>query len=284
MRAKYETRNEDCCQAFADSYEVSNLPAMRDVERTVLGCDYGGTSWTTCDQAKQIAEMLGLQPGLHLLDIGAGSGWPGLFLADTSRCDVTLLDIPINALTKARQRARDDGIDNRVNAIAASGAALPFRNASFSAISHSDVLCCLPEKTKMLKECRRIATDRAHMVFSVIAVAPHLPEADHRSAVEAGPPFIDAPGAYADLLPQCDWQLIRRIDGTAEYRRSLCALVRAFEEVADLSEALGNDAVREARDKRQKQIAAIDAGLLVRDIFLVAASQANQQQNEKVPN
>ena len=64
------------------SYEVSSLPAMREVERTVLGCDYGGTSWTTSNQATQIIELLELKPGLHLLDIGAGSGWPGLYLAD----------------------------------------------------------------------------------------------------------------------------------------------------------------------------------------------------------
>jgi len=61
---------EDCCQAFAASYEVSNLPAMRGVERTTLGCDYGGTSWTTRTQASQIAEMLSLRPGLKLLDAG----------------------------------------------------------------------------------------------------------------------------------------------------------------------------------------------------------------------
>lgn len=29
------------------AYELSRLPAMRRVEESVLGCDYGGTSWTT---------------------------------------------------------------------------------------------------------------------------------------------------------------------------------------------------------------------------------------------
>ncbi len=178
MTATTDKQYDDCCQAFAASYEVSNLPAMREVERKVLGCDYGGTSWTTDGQAKQIVDLLDLQPGLHVLDIGAGSGWPGLYLADTSGCDVTLLDLPVNALAKARDRAQRDGIEDRVITVAASGAALPFADSSFEAISHSDVLCCLPEKIEMLEECRRIATDGAHMLFSVIATAQDIRIAD----------------------------------------------------------------------------------------------------------
>ncbi len=263
---------EDCCQAFAASYEVSNLPAMREVERTTLGCDYGGTSWTTHNQAAQIVEILDLRPGLKLLDVGAGSGWPGLFLADTSGCHVTLLDLPLNALKKARQRASSDGIEDRVSATVASGSAIPFRNASFDAISHSDVLCCMPEKVEMLRECRRVATDRAKMLFSVIAVARHLSEADHHRAVDAGPPFVDASNSYADLLAESGWRVVERIDATSEHVRSLGALVKAFENSAELADALGKDVVSEAGKRRQEQIAVIDAGLLVREIFIATAN------------
>ncbi len=273
-----ERQFEGCCEVFAASYEVSNLPAMREVERTVLGCDYGGTSWTTSAQATQIVEMLCLRQGLKLLDIGAGSGWPGLFLADSSGCEISLLDLPVSALAKAIKRARSDGIDDRVDAIAASGSALPFGNACFDVISHSDVLCCMPEKSEMLMECRRIATDRAKMLFSVIAVVRDLPVADHRRAVDAGPPFVDAPNSYVDLLEECGWQLIERIDATAEHRESLSALVKAFDDSADLSVALGVDVVSEARKRRQEQIAVIDAGMLVREIFVATANDNEASQ------
>ena len=263
---------EECSQAFADSYEVSNLPAMRKVERTVLGCDYGGTSWTTSEQAEQIVDLLELRSGVHLLDIGAGSGWPGLFLADKTGCDVTLVDLPLNALGKARDRARSDGIDGRISAVAASGAALPFRDGTFNAISHSDVLCCLPKKREMLRECRRVASDGATMLFSVIAVTQGLTEAVHRRAVDAGSPFVDAPGDYAELLSQSGWRVSDRIDVTAEHRKSLAVLVEAFGQSTELSDALGQDVVNESRNRRQTQIDVIEAGLLGREIFLVAAS------------
>lgn len=272
MPAKNDMQYDDCCQAFAASYEVSNLPAMREVERKVLGCDYGGTSWTTTAQAAQITELLDLQPGLHVLDIGAGSGWPGLYLADTSGCDVTLLDLPANALAKARERARSDGIDDRVIAVVASGAALPFADSSFEAISHSDVLCCLPEKVEMLKECRRVASAGANMLFSVIAIAPQLGDDDRHRAIEAGPPFVDAPNGYAESLAECGWLVIERFDATSDHRNSLCELVKAFETSSALSETLGQDVVKDAREHRLDQIAVIDAGLLVREIFFATAA------------
>jgi ubiquinone/menaquinone biosynthesis C-methylase UbiE len=271
MTATAETTFDDCCQAFAESYELSNLPAMREVERSVLGCDYGGTSWTTDSQAQQIADLLDLKPGVHVLDIGAGSGWPGLFLADISGCDVTLLDLPKNALAKARQRALDDGIENRVNALVGSGAALPFADGSFEAISHSDVLCCLPQKIEMLRECRRIATDGANMLFSVIATARNLSDADYERAIEAGPPFIEAPDGYDVLLEACGWRVLQRFDATPDHRNSLNELVRAFETSTALADTLGQDVVREAAKHRAEQIAVIDAGLMVREIFYATA-------------
>lgn len=268
MTVSLNRQLDDCCQAFAESFEVSNLPVMREVERAVLGCDYGGTSWTTNNQAKQIIGFLDLGPGVHLLDIGAGSGWPGVFLADKSGCEVTLLDLPFNALVKARDRARADGIHGRVNATVGSGAALPFPDASFVAISHSDVLCCLPQKIEMLRECRRVARDSATMLFSVISIAKNLPDADYRRAIDVGPPFIDAPKGYGQLLRDCGWRVTQHLDVTSEYRNSLGELARAFETSGKLCEVLGKEVVEASRKHRLDQLSAIDAGLMIREIFL----------------
>lgn len=44
---------------FAGSYELSNLSAVKAVERSTLGCDYGGTSWTTAAQVPHIRGTTG---------------------------------------------------------------------------------------------------------------------------------------------------------------------------------------------------------------------------------
>lgn len=261
----------NCCQAFAEKYELSNLPAMREVERTVLGCDYGGTSWTTIAQAQQIIEVLKLAPGVHLLDVGAGSGWPGLFLANESGCDVTLLDMPVNALVKASARATNDGIANRVGTVAASGTALPFASDAFDYISHSDVLCCLPEKVEMLSECRRVSTSGGQMLFSVIALAENLDMKDYDRVIAAGPPFVEAPGTYAEIIARTGWEISDRFDVTDDHRESLRKLVEACKTNAAMSDAIGTDAVEQTSRHRREQIAVIDAGLMKRDVYVVRA-------------
>lgn len=263
---------QDCCQAFADSYEVSNLPAMQAIERSVLGCDYGGTSWTTNVQAGQMIDSLQLQPGLHLLDIGAGSGWPGVFLADESGCKVTLLDMLPNALAKAMSRADSDGLGERVSAVVGSGCDLPFGEAVFEALSHSDVLCCLPEKLDMLSECRRVARDGAQMVFSVIAISDGLEGESYLRAVEAGPPFVELELGYPEMLAQTGWRIVDRIDVTDTHRESLSALVKGLNSSEELSRALGDEVVRDSSKRRQVQINAIDAGLMVREFYSVVAA------------
>lgn len=271
MQSKELEDYANCCRTFAEKYEVSSLPAMREVERSVLGCDYGGTSWTTTDQAQQIIRLLKLGSGDHLLDIGAGSGWPGLYLASESGCEVTLLDMPVNALQKASERAEIDGIGERVGAVAASGAALPFANASFDFISHSDVMCCLPDKVEMLNECRRVATKGAQMLFSVIAIPEDLDKQDYERVITVGPPFVEAPGTYPEILDRTGWEIDDRFDVTDDHRSSLRKLVEACETSTELSDAIGSDVVRQTREHRLEQIALIDAGLMKRDVYVVSA-------------
>jgi hypothetical protein len=159
-----------------------------------------------------------------------------------------------------------------VNAAAASGAALPFRSGSFDVISHSDVLCCLREKREMLNECRRIASDDGSMLFSVIAVSQNLTKAEHDLAVETGPPFVAAPADYADLLSESGWDLANRIDVTQEHKNSLGALIKGFANSVELTAVLGPDIIRGAIAHREEQIAAIDSGLLIREIFFASAA------------
>ena len=112
-----------------------------DVEREVMGSDYGATSYMTRAEAERVGQLLGLRPGIRLLDVGAGSGWPGLFLARTTGCQTTLIDKPSSDLEAAVMRAARDQLKKRSMVIAGDAKLLPFASGSFHAICHSDVLC-----------------------------------------------------------------------------------------------------------------------------------------------
>ena len=203
------------------NYEFSRLPEIRKLEQSVLGCDYGGTSWTTRQQVDVIVELLQLNPDTQLLDIGSGSGWPGLLLGKLSGCNVTLLDIPLNALLEAKERAAHNDMTEKVDIVAGSGTSLPFRDQSFDRVSHSDVLCCLPEKLELLNEARRVARDGAGMHFSVILPTTGLSTEEHDEVLETGPPFVGVDGDYRDLMHGSGWRVVECQDVTGEYEDSL---------------------------------------------------------------
>lgn len=258
---------------FAGSYEVSSLPAVRALERSVLGCDYGGTSWTTVHQIEHIVSSLQLTPGRRLLELGCGSGWPGLYLSLITGCRVTLLDIPLIALRLARKRAALDDISERVDLVNASATMLPFAAGTFEVISHSDVLCCLPEKPEMLRECRRVVPESGRMHFSVIQAAHGLGAGDLARAIELGPPFVEVQGHYSDLLRETGWRMVGHVDVTAEYADTLARLVTGLEAGAGvLKDAFGVAEFADTVKRRSQQLELVRAGILRRLVFVAAAA------------
>jgi len=133
--------SNDPNERFSDRYAASGAQALIAAEREVLGSDYQANGYTTLAQAEAIGSALGLQPADRLLDLGSGCGYPGLHLADRCGCEVATLDpVPSGASTAAR-RADRDGVAERHLGVVGDGAALPFRDRSFDAIVHIDVMC-----------------------------------------------------------------------------------------------------------------------------------------------
>ena len=259
------------CARFSRDYELLGSIPMRHLERTVLGCDYGATSWTTRREAARTAELLGLNARMRLLDVGAGAGWPGLYVAQLTGCDVALTDLPLVGLERALERAARDRLMQHCTVLVADGAALPFADASFDAVSHSDVLCCMPTKLEMLQECRRVARSRSRMVFSVIAPAVSLSEVERQRAITSGPEFVDVPEGYEALLEQSGWHLESCIDVTDEFLQSMQTSVECMHsESKSLIDVLGENEFAERVARRQTTIAAVANGILKRELFVAA--------------
>jgi protein-L-isoaspartate O-methyltransferase len=126
---------------FLEGYARRLSLAELAVEREVHGINAGITSYTTPAQAGMLADALALAPGVRVLDVGAGSGWPGVYLAKKTGCACVLTDVPAAAIRIAAARAAKQEVLARCSSAVASGTHLPFRAKSFDAVMHSDVLC-----------------------------------------------------------------------------------------------------------------------------------------------
>src|SRR5262245_1671441 len=132
-------------------YEVGGHPVAREVERLTLGCDFGANGYATLAEVGALAGLLDLGPDRRLLDVGSGQGWPGLYLARETGCQVVLTDVPVEGLATAARRASREDLGDRAWALAARGQTLPVRAGAFDAAIHTDVLCCLSPKRATLR-------------------------------------------------------------------------------------------------------------------------------------
>ena len=268
------SRNERVLrQEFANDYQLAQSQIMLEVERAVCGCDFGGTSWTTQSEADEIGRQLALAPGKRLLEVGSGSGWPALYLARTTGCDLALVDVPFAALCIAAKRIVTDQLAKRCWTAVADGAALPFADDSFDAVSHSDVLCCLQAKHSVLQACRQVIRPGGRMVFTVISIAPDLSAADIARAIECGPPFVEAPAAYPKMLEQQGWTIENSVDLTSAYAETVHRLLRVEEaRVGELNDLLGESQVAERMAAQGRTLGIIEGGLLRRDLYAVTTT------------
>jgi len=256
---------------FEAFYSRSRAPVMLAVERSVCGCDYGGNSWTTRATADDMTRHLGLGPGVRLLELGAGSGWPGLYQAGTSGCDVVLVDLPETGLRIARERAAQEGIGERVETVVADASDLPFAEQSFDAISHSDLLCCLPRKRAVLEGCRRIIRAQGRMVFTVISVAPGLTPDSHARAVRHAPDYVESESDYPAMLAATGWKITGHEDLTEGYIASGKHQIEADEDHREgLETLLGRAEAAERLADWRVKLAAMSDGLYLRELFVAA--------------
>lgn len=128
-------------ERFAERYLKSGAVAALAAEFDALGSDYQANGYTTVAEADELGLALELGPGQVLADLGAGCGWPGLYLAHTHGCAVVSIDPVVEGLEVAGRRAERDELENRAWALQAHADALGLRPGSVDAVVHTDVLC-----------------------------------------------------------------------------------------------------------------------------------------------
>ena len=242
---------------------------MMATERHALGTDYGSTGYTTRAQADDLADRLRLGEGDRVADIGAGSGWPGLYLSAITGCCVVGTDLPIDGLRHADARVVADGLTGRAAYVVATGHRQPLRPSSFDAVIHTDVLCCLNPKLSVLRACRQLLRSGGTLAFTTIFVTPDLDPQHRRRAHRAGPIHVAARRPYPELVKQAGFLDSVEVDLTTAYARTQRDWYDAANQRADELRRLTSDTeFADAQADRRVTLDAIAAGLLRRSLFI----------------
>ena len=143
-----------------------------------------------------------LRPGLHVLDLGSGTGYPALLDAQTVGPDGSVIgmDLAEQMLEAARRKATRLGLAN-VTFRTSDVTALPFESASFDAVTSRFCLMFLPEIQKAAAEITRVLRPGGWVAAAVWSSPDKNPSISLsmeaiRNVVELPPPDPAAPGIF----------------------------------------------------------------------------------------
>ncbi|MFD0710099.1 class I SAM-dependent methyltransferase [Photorhabdus akhurstii] len=141
--------------------------AVSEVRKETYGEDLGQNNWSSADEFRKFSQWLQLSDRSHVLDVCSGSGGPALFLARTSGCRVTGVDINPHGLLTARQLAADFGLEDRSNFVDSDvRQPLPFPDGAFDALWCIDSVIHIPDRLALLREWCRLLKPGGRFLYT----------------------------------------------------------------------------------------------------------------------
>jgi ubiquinone/menaquinone biosynthesis C-methylase UbiE len=179
--------------------------------RNPSACPYGQRFWVEAPHPfitrSRLREALAPRPGERLLEVGPGTGYFTLGVAEAVAPDGTLdiVDVQPEMLDHTMRRAGEDGIGN-ISPHLSDARSLPFGHGEFDGAYLVTVLGEIPDQDGALRELRRVLKPGARLVVGELFGDPHMvtersikkraAAADFRYERRFGPRF----GFFARLL------------------------------------------------------------------------------------
>lgn len=205
-----------------------------------------------------------MRPGLHVLDLGSGTGYPALLAAQTVGLggSVIGIDLAEQMLVVARRKAASPGVTN-VTFRAGDVTSLPFPSASFDAVTSRFCLMFLPEIPKAVSELARVLRPGAWLAASVWSTLDKNPSFRVsmdaiKQVVELPPPDPTAPGIFrlatpgdlAGMLQQAGLIDVTEQEFLAEW--SYASAEEFYASLMDLAAPIQNLMAKFSTDQMQK--------------------------------
>ena len=113
--------------------------------------------WSNCDRSN---------PPQNIIDVGCGIGGSTLYLAQKFDSQATGISLSPVQVSRAKERAKEADVDNRVKFEVANALEMPFADNTFDLVWSLESGEHMPDKAKFLAECYRVLQPGGRMIFA----------------------------------------------------------------------------------------------------------------------
>jgi ubiquinone/menaquinone biosynthesis C-methylase UbiE len=174
-------------------FGAATLTAALWWRKNPSACPYGQRFWVEAPHPvitrDRLREVLGPQSGERVLEIGPGTGYYTLDMAEWVGADgrIEIFDLQQEFLDHVTGRAAERGLGN-VTPTQGDATALPYEDASMDAVVLTAVLGEIPNPVAALREIRRVLKPDGRLIVGELFGDPHFTTRAslQRQAAEAG--------------------------------------------------------------------------------------------------
>jgi len=174
---------------------------------------------------KDLLAMCHIEDAGEVLEVGCGIGVGPAYIARTYGCHVVGVDASERMVEWSRQRAREEGVEARVEFQVADVLALPFEAGRFDVVFCESVLAFVGDKERAIREMVRVAKPGGHVGMNEGLFLEDPPDDVARVAHEMGIAEIPSAPAWRALWDGSGLQdrevKLRRVDPRVEVRSRL---------------------------------------------------------------
>jgi cyclopropane fatty-acyl-phospholipid synthase-like methyltransferase len=203
---------------FYSAYSDFEQDVPAQVRRETYGEDIGQFSWITADELRGFFRLLDIGEGSEVLDVACGSGGPAIFMAQTTGCRVTGIDINESGISTARQMAASRGVGERARfEHVDAGQPLPFAEGSFDAIVCIDAMNHLWDRAEVMSEWHRVLRPGGRFLFTdaVIVTGMLLRDEIMARSSSMGQFIFTPPGVHDRFIREAGFTDLQVDDVTA---------------------------------------------------------------------
>ncbi|WP_314249804.1 SAM-dependent methyltransferase [Streptomyces sp. DSM 40907] len=170
----------------------------------------------------RLIDLLHLQGGEYVLDVGCGTGHPAIRLAQRTDAKVAGVSVSSSQVATATAAANSAGLSSRLEFTRADAMNLPHPAGTFDAAWAVEMLLHVPDRPTVLREFFRTLKPGGRLVLTDFVVLEPLtsPEWDLLTQGFAFSSLLH-PSAYGDVIAEAGFETVRVHDVSAQTKQSL---------------------------------------------------------------